>query len=140
MDSPLHRLAKDGGHVLLLGVQHTSNSMIHIGEAVARVPYRKIAYSKDFEKDMPVRLPDGRIELFPPKENPGCSINFNVVDAPLRERGSVRAGKVADADCQLLPATDVTEVVCDMLAKDMTALLCDVDCCPFCPRARALVT
>jgi aminoglycoside 3-N-acetyltransferase len=139
IDSPLHRLAKSGGHVLLLGVQHTSDSMVHIGEAVARVPYRKIAYSKDFEVDMPVRLPDGSIGLFPPKENPGCSLNFNVVDAPLRERGSVRTGKVGEADCQLVPAQDVIDVVCEMLAQDMAALLCDVDCCPFCPRARALV-
>jgi len=139
IDSPLHRLAKSGGYVLLLGVQHTSDSMVHIGEAVAHVPYRKIAYSKDFEVDMRVRLPDGGIGLFPPKENPGCSINFNVVDAPLKARGSVRAGKVGEADCQLVLAQDVIDVVCEMLAKDMAALLCEVDCCPFCPRARALI-
>lgn len=139
IDSPLHRLANSGGYVLLLGVQHTSDSMVHIGEAIAKVPYRKIAYSKDFEIDMPVRMPDGRIELFPPKENPGCSLNFNVVDAPLKKRGLVREGKIAEADCQLVPAKEVIEVVCEMLAQDMTALLCDIECCPFCPRAREVV-
>lgn len=139
LDSPLHRLALSGGHVLLLGVQHTSNAMIHVGEAVSRAPYLDLPYSEDFNMAIPVRTPDGTVITVPPKENPGCSINFNAVEAPLQARGSIKYGKIAEADCQLMTATDVIEVVGRVLESDPAALLCDIDWCPFCPRARELV-
>lgn len=138
VDSPLHRLALAGGQILLLGVRHTSNAMIHVGEAVAQAPYLDLPYSDDFNVSIPVRTPDGTVVTVPPKENPGCSINFNVVEAPLTARGSIGYGKVAEADCQLMPATDVIDVVGQVLENDPAALLCDIDWCPFCPRAREL--
>lgn len=139
LDSPLHRLALSGGYILLLGVQHTSNAMIHVGEAVARAPYLDIPYSEDFNVSIPVRTPDGTVITVPPKENPGCSINFNAVEKPLKARGSIEHGMIAKADCQLVRATDVIEIVGRILESDPTALLCDIDWCPFCPRARELL-
>jgi aminoglycoside 3-N-acetyltransferase len=137
--SPLHRLALSGGYVLLLGVRHTSNAMIHVGEAVARAPYLDLPYSEDFNVSIPVRTPDGTVITVPPKENPGCSINFNAVECPLRERGLAEYGTIGKAGCQLVLATDVIEIVGRMLESDSTALLCDIEWCPFCPRARQLL-
>jgi len=83
VDSPLHRLAVSDGFVLLLGVQHTSNAMVHVGEAVARAPYLDIPYSDAFNVSIPVRMPDGEERIVLPRENPGCSVNFNAVEEPL---------------------------------------------------------
>jgi len=38
LGSPLDRIAAAGGHVLLIGVSHLSNSTIHVGETHAGVP------------------------------------------------------------------------------------------------------
>ena len=135
LDSPLHRLALSGGYVLLLGVQHTSNAMIHVGEAAAHVPYLDLPYSEDFNLSIPVRTSDGGQILVPPRENPGCSINFNAVEEPLRQMEAIEYGKVTDAESQLVRAHDIIEAVGQMLADDPAALLCDIDWCPFCPRA-----
>ena len=135
-NSPLHRLALSGGFVLLLGVAHTSNAMVHVGEAVARVPYLDLPYSDAFNVSVTVRLPEGGEMVVPPRENPGCSINFGVVEEPLRERGSVRYGKVAKADTQLVRAAHIIEIADELTAVDPAALLCDIEWCPFCPRAR----
>ena len=138
VDSPLHRLVLSGGYVLLLGVQHTSNAMVHVGEAVARVAYLDLPYSDLYNVTLTVRLSDGHEILFPPKENPGCSVNFNVIETPLRQRGAVRYGKISNADSQLVRVIDIIEVVGKLVAQDPAALLCDVEWCPFCPRAREL--
>lgn len=139
VDSPLHRLALSEGFVLLLGVRHTSNAMIHVGEAVARAPYLDLPYSDDFNVSIPVRAPDGKEIVVPPKENPGCSINFNALEEPLKRIGAIRSGKVANAESQLVRATDIIETVGRLLAEDPAALLCDIDWCPFCPRALELL-
>jgi aminoglycoside 3-N-acetyltransferase len=138
VDSPLHRLAVSGGFVLLLGVGHTSNAMVHVGEAAARVPYLDLPYSDAFNVSLTVRLPEGGETVIPPRENPGCSIHFGVVEEPLRQRGAVRYGKVARADAQLVRAMDIIDVVRELTAVDPAALLCDIEWCPFCPRARKL--
>ncbi len=138
VDSPLHRLAVSDGFVLLLGVQHTSNAMVHVGEAVARAPYLDIPYSDAFNVSIPVRMPDGEERIVPPRENPGCSVNFNAVEEPLKQRGSIRYGNVAEAESRLVRAMDIVETVSELLETDPAALLCDIDWCPFCPRARQL--
>jgi aminoglycoside 3-N-acetyltransferase len=139
VDSPLHRLAQCDGFVLLLGVRHSSNAMIHVGEAVARVAYLDLPYSDAFAVPLDVRLPNGQTLTIPPKENPGCSVNFNVIEEPLRRRGAIRNGVIARAESQLVRAMDVIEAVAELTADDPAALLCDVEWCPFCPRARRLV-
>lgn len=138
IDSPLHRLALSEGLVMLLGVQQTSNAMVHVGEAVASAHYLDLPYSGDFNVSVPVRMPDGNELMVPPRENPGCSINFNAVQAPLDQSGAIRHGRIAEAESQLIRATDIVETVGKMLETDSDALLCDIDWCPFCPRAREL--
>jgi aminoglycoside 3-N-acetyltransferase len=138
VDSPLHRLALSEGFVLLLGVQQTSNAMIHVGEAVAGAAYLDLPYSDAFNVSIPVRLPDGGEIIVPPRENPGCSINFNAIEEPLRRRAAISSGTVGQAESQLIRALDIIETVGQLLAQDPAALLCDIDWCPFCPKAREL--
>ena len=77
VDSPLGRLAAAGGLVLLLGVGHTANTSVHVGEfaAGAHIP---------FDPDWPTHGAD---------RFPGCSRAFGALERPLRDAArSVTAG------------------------------------------------
>jgi aminoglycoside N3'-acetyltransferase len=139
VDSPLHRLALSDGYVLLVGVHHTSNATVHVGEAVGKAPYLDLPYSDAFDVPMTIRLPDGGTEIMYPRENPGCSINFNIIEEPLRTSGAIRYGAIGQAESRLMRGIDIIDVVSSMLKADASALLCDIEWCPFCLRARALV-
>ena len=138
-DSPLHRLALSGGYILLLGVQHTSNATVHVGEAVAQAPYLDLPYSDAFDVPMTIRLPDGSSKVVQPRENPGCSVNFNIIEEPLNKNGMIRYGKMGKADSQIMRGIDVVNTVVELMKNDPTVLLCDIDWCPFCLRARELI-
>lgn len=121
--SPLDRLAAAGGYVLLLGVGQTSNTTIHVGEFHAGVPYLDIP----FDPAWPTHGYD---------RHPGCSRAFGALERPLRERGSIRDGKVGRALVQLMAGTAVIEETVSLLQEDPTALLCTDPGCYRCSRAR----
>ena len=122
--SPLDRLAAAGGHVLLLGVGHTANTTVHVGEFHANAPYRDVPFD-------PV-WPTHNDDRFP-----GCSRAFGALERPLRERGAIRDGKVGRALAQLVPGRAVIEATVALLRADPTALLCTDAACYRCSRARA---
>jgi aminoglycoside 3-N-acetyltransferase len=124
IDSPLGRLAAAGGHVLLLGVGHTANTTVHVGEFHANTPYLDIP----FDPDWPAHGAD---------RFPGCSRAFGAIERPLRERDAIRDGKVGGALAQLVPGAAVVEVTVELLRADLTALLCTDSGCYRCSRARA---
>lgn len=125
--SPLDRLAAVGGLVLLVGVGHTSNTTVHVGEFHADAPYLDIP----FDPAWPAHGDD---------RFPGCSRAFGVLEAPLRERGAVRDGKVGRALAQLVPGSAVIEATVELLRADPAALLCTDPRCHRCSRARAALT
>jgi aminoglycoside 3-N-acetyltransferase len=127
LDSPLDRLAAAGGLVLLLGVGHTSNTTVHVGEFHAQAPYLDIPFDPAW--------PTHGYDRFP-----GCSCAFGVLERPLRERGAVRDGKVGRALAQLMPGGAVIESTVALLGADPTALLCTDPACYRCSRARARLT
>ncbi len=133
-NSPLDRLAKMGGGVLLLGVGHTSNSTVHVGEAYARVPYLDIPMDPHRPSRIQVvgsvRL---EVDLYDP---PGCSRAFGVIEASLRQRGAIRDGMVGKGLVQWMPGQDVISSTVDLLNKDPAALLCNDPCCYRCGRGR----
>jgi aminoglycoside 3-N-acetyltransferase len=122
--SPLDRLAAAGGHVLLLGVGHTSNTTVHVGEFHANAPFLDVPFD-------PV-WPTHNDDRFP-----GCSRAFGALERPLRERGAIRDGKVGRALAQLVPGGAVIEATVALLRADPTALLCTDPACYRCSRARA---
>jgi aminoglycoside 3-N-acetyltransferase len=124
VDSPLGRLAAAGGYVLLLGVGHTANTTVHVGEFEAEAPYLDIP----FDPGWPAHGAD---------RFPGCSRAFGAVERPLRERQAIRDGKVGGALAQLVPGAAVVEVTVELLRADPTALLCSDPGCYRCSRARA---
>ena len=124
VDSPLGRLAAAGGHVLLLGVGHTANTTVHVGEFHADAPYLDIP----FDPDWPAHGAD---------RFPGCSRAFGALERPLRERDAIRDGKLGGALAQLVPGAAVIEATVELLRADPTALLCTDPACYRCSRARA---
>lgn len=121
--SPLDRLAATGGLVLLLGVGHTSNTTVHVGEFHADASYLDIP----FDPEWPTHGHD---------RFPGCSRAFGVLEQPLRERGAIRDGKVGRALAQLVPGSAVIEATVELLRADPAALLCTDPVCYRCSRAR----
>jgi aminoglycoside 3-N-acetyltransferase len=134
--SPPDRLAARGGYLLLLGVDHVSNSIVHVAEAHARVPYLGTQRSPGFPEEAVVRLPDSReitVSLMP---IPTCSRGFPKLEPVLKQRGLIRYGKIGNAASQLMRAQDVIDTATELLRADPGALLCDHGDCWACDRKR----
>ena len=136
--SPVHLVLKEGGDIILLGVGHWANSAVHVAEAIARVPYLDIPYSEQYARPLPVRLSDGSLRQFEPKENPGCSINFTAVEQPLKEHGLITYYRQGTVLVQRISGKGLLEVIPRMLSSDPLFLLCSWDLCPFCPNVKRL--
>ena len=93
--SPPWRLWERDAKVLLIGVDHRANSMIHVAEESLRLPYL------DRTRVAQVVRPDGTPEEVVVRR-PGCSAGFSKLDAPLRAAGACARGarrrRRADAD------------------------------------------
>ena len=86
IDSPVGRVYELDGQVLLLGVDHTANTTIHLGEYMRRARYRRKKYV--------TLLKEGRLSRFDYTEIDHCCQNFSLVDGWLLKEGSA-AGLVA---------------------------------------------
>ena len=135
-NSPVDRLAKAGGKVLLLGVAHISNSAIHIGEEYADIPksswYEPLPIIK-------VLLPDGKIIEHQLDTSPSCSAAFNAVEYPLRQHNEINDLRIGAAKIQLVSGAAVVRRVKEMIEKKADILLCRWDGCKPCAGARKLL-
>jgi aminoglycoside 3-N-acetyltransferase len=132
--SPLDLVAKMGGGILLLGVGHTSNSTVHVGEAYAKMPYLDIP----FRPSDPSRIPilgsvQMEVELLDP---PGCSRAFGVIEALLRKRSAIQDGLIGKALIQWIVGEEVISATTELLRFDDTALLCSDPTCYRCSKSR----
>ncbi|MFC5650582.1 AAC(3) family N-acetyltransferase [Paenibacillus solisilvae] len=135
IDSPLDRLAKAGGGILLLGVGHTGNSTVHVGESHARVPYLDIPFNPEWPSRIAITGPvPMEVDLY---DHPGCSRAFGVVEASLRQRKAIRDGKIGTGLAQWMSGESVISAAVDLLRQDAAALLCNDPECYRCSRARA---
>jgi aminoglycoside 3-N-acetyltransferase len=121
----LHVLAGKGGWVLLLGVDHTSNTSIHYGE--------KMAGRKQFIRW--ALTPEGIVEC---PGWPGCSDGFQLL-AP-RLEAARRTAQVGDGLIQAFPLGAVVEAVGQAIAEDGGALLCQRADCGRCGAVRDYLT
>lgn len=138
IDSPLDRLARADGHVLLLGVGHIANTTVHVGESRARVPYLAISPGPAWPRLHEIVLGNGESRAVEYDRFPGCSRAFGVVERGLRERGEIRDGRVGRAESQLMRGRAVIEESVSLLDRDVCSLLCsDAQCNHRCARIRA---
>ena len=131
--SPLDRLAGLGGKVLLLGVGHASNSMVHVAEEHAGVPKAPGAGGQPWAQ---VKLPTGRVVAHQVDTSPSCGAAFGGVEGELRRRGAVRDARIRGAKVQLVEARDVIEAALALMAAKPDVLLCTWPECHRCSGTR----
>jgi len=131
--SPIDRLAKMGGKVLLVGVRHTSNTMIHLGEEYAGIPKGSWFEVRTFAK---VLMADGSVIEHEIDTSTSCSHGFNAVEEPMRAHGDITDLTVGPSKWQLMMATDVIDRVGEIIAEKADVLLCHNPNCGPCTTAR----
>ena len=133
--SPIDRLAKLGGKVLLLGVNQSANTTIHTAEAYAAVPYWGHP-----RPDRPTGrwtiLPSGGQIWVPLPETPGNSSGFVRVEPLLIEHHLMTVASIGRARCRLIPSQPLIDAVVEYLRRDPGGLLCQQADCAYCAWAR----
>lgn len=114
-ESPVARVRDLGGKVLLIGVDHDADTMIHVAELLANVPYR-------VPKHITVQK-DGRPTRIEYLENDHCCQRFNLANDWLRARGLQSEGRIGHAHARLMRARDITDVVVEQLGRDPLVFL-----------------
>lgn len=131
-ESPPGRVYELGGQVLLLGVEHSEDTMVHVAESIAGAPY-------SIEHPCVVEV-DGVARSVLIAETDHCCRGFRRLDAWLDERGLQRRGKVGHADARLVEARDVVSVAVARMQADPLVFLCAAGAnCEECDEARASV-
>lgn len=119
--APIAAMYDAGGYVLLLGVDHTSNTSIHLGERMAN---RKNFVRWALIPDMVVACPNF----------PFCSDGFDDIQpliAPF-----TRKAQVGNAIVQAIPLPELVDSARQLIQADPTALLCDRTDCLSCNTIR----
>jgi len=122
--APIRKLAGAGGWVLLLGVDHTTNTSIHYGERLAgRKQFVRWALTASGVVECPAF--------------PGCSQGFEAI-APLLEP-AVITRQVGECLAQAVALADLLPSVRAHIEEDPQALLCHAPDCERCNAVRAAV-
>jgi aminoglycoside 3-N-acetyltransferase len=121
-------LWRANGWVLLMGVDHRSNSMIHTAEESMKVPY--------VGRTRAAAVLHGKEVTEVTVRRPGCSNGFNAVGDAMRQMRLIRETTVGQSNLMLMRAGDIVSVASDMLARDPAALLCHLPDCDRCAWAR----
>lgn len=122
--APISAMMEDRGLVILLGVGHTANTSIHLGE--------QLAGRKTFTRWAMV---PGKIVACP--NFPACSDGFDALQPHLAP--VTRAAQVGGAWVQALPISLVVRTVQQLVTEDPLALLCTRNNCPRCNQVRKSV-
>jgi aminoglycoside 3-N-acetyltransferase len=130
-DSPVGRVYKLDGQVLLLDVGHDANTTIHLAEFLAGVRYRR--------KKSIIIKEDHRLVRFDYNEIDHCCQNFKFVDEWLDSRKLQHRGKVGYAQARLMCSRDIVDVVVSQLQKNETAFLHPLGVDEQCDEARASI-
>jgi aminoglycoside 3-N-acetyltransferase len=128
--SPVGRLRDLNGKVLLIGVDHDADTVIHVAELLANVPYRVPKHITVLKDGLPAR-----IEY---RENDHCCQRFNLANEWLRARDLQSERPVGHAHARLARARNIVDVVIDQLRRDPLIFLHAPDAeCAECDEARA---
>ncbi|NIJ18726.1 aminoglycoside N3'-acetyltransferase [Sphingomonas naasensis] len=127
--SAIDRIREAGGQILLLGVGHDANTMLHLAELIGGAPYRS---------DFHYTAADGTRVHY--GENDSCCENFALADDWLRAEGRQREGRVGHAEARLIEAADLIRVAVARIAADPLVFLHgSAEGCEECDEARASI-
>ncbi|MEP9357163.1 AAC(3) family N-acetyltransferase [Sphingomonas sp. KR3-1] len=110
--SAIDRIRAAGGQVLLLGVTHHANTMLHLAELVGGAPYRS---------DFHYIGADGTEVHY--GENDSCCAKFELADDWLRAAGLQREGPVGHAEARLMDAEELVRIAAARVCEDPLVFL-----------------
>lgn len=131
--SALYKTLQAGAKILQLGVTHTSNSIIHVAEELAKVPYL------ERQRNVGILRPNGTV-AYKWIRRPGCSHGFNEVDELLYAKDEITEVKIGECRARLMTARSVVDAALEMLRFDPESLLCSRPDCGTCAESRAMVS
>lgn len=129
--SPLHRVSEVGGKVLLVGVGHAANSMLHVAQELALVPYL------DRAKIVEIVEADGRMSRMKVRRA-GCSVGFDRIASSL-EPAMIEEAVIGRSDVRCFLAGPLVEIAVALQRDDPAALLCVRPDCYACNEARSMI-
>ncbi|MCE5313872.1 MAG: AAC(3) family N-acetyltransferase [Armatimonadota bacterium] len=130
--SALFKALQARAKILQLGVTHTSNSIIHVAEEIAGLPYLDRSGLVRFKN------PQGKVvEKW--LRRPGCSQGFDVIEEILDSQDAIRETMIGECRARLMSARSVVDAALEALKFDPQALLCERPDCEVCAQARAMV-
>ena len=129
--SPMYKLLANGGKVLLVGVDYTSCSMIHVAQELADVDYL------DRPKMVEILDDNGIIRSFKARRA-GCSLGFNNV-IPYVDYNHVKCVRVGNCLIKLLRAEKIVGAAEKALNNDQASLLCGNPNCVSCNQAKEIM-
>lgn len=135
IDSPIGRVYENDGWILLLGVDHSANTSIHLAENMCNAPYRIM--------DRVLVQENGQTRPVEFAEVNHCCRNFVKVAPHLSMRGQLVVGKVGQATAQLMRSRHLVDLACELMADDAYYFLHPPGECPYdgeCDEARAYGT
>lgn len=100
--SPVGKVLDCDGKILLLGVDHDSNTSLHLAELLARVPYARAQHITVLRNGEPTR-----IDYF---ENDHCCRLFRRVNKWLNRCALQSQGTVGNASAKLIRSRDLIDV------------------------------
>lgn len=139
-DSPFHKAAKAGAKILMIGCDFTTLSLIHVGEALAQVPwFGKGPVYGGYEKPLTLIDYEGKEHPYVPYNTPGDSVAFVNFQHEMERLGKISLFKVGDAETMVFDAATCLNVTVEMLQKDPGLALCKKSNCPVCVGAWTFV-
>lgn len=128
LNSPVGRVYELDGKVLLLGVDHTSNTTIHLAESLAGARYRCQAGV--------TILKDGQPEWFKYEEINHCCQKFGLMDEWLDARSLQLRGQIGHAGARLIRSKNIVDIAVEHLKQEETIFLHEIGVDEECDEAR----
>jgi len=137
-DSPIHRMYRENGKVLLLGVSQSTNTMLHLAEYLSGVPYMKVPFNAAWGPTTHF-IENGEVKTAETIEYMGCSAAFPLIEGILKRAGQIQYGKVGKANCQLMSAQTLVDQAIEIIREVPDFFLCHRDYCTCCPPRHAFM-
>lgn len=126
--SPYLKIAGLGGYICLLGVDQDRNTTLHSVEALLKLPYletQKATLENGEEKNW--------------KYYPGPHRDFIGLDHIMREKGTMKTGRIGRAVIRLMKSRDLIDTFTELGSKDPAFCLCGNENCADCTAQRAAI-
>lgn len=130
--TPIHRIIEEGAKILLIGVDQTANSTLHLAQDLAQVPYlNRYRMTEIVEAD-------GKLRLFRIRRA-GCSLGFNKIQLTIDKAKIEKRIMIGKSMVRVLLGASLLKLAIDLFKEEPGSLLCDQKECPSCEEAREMI-